>query len=94
MQAIPGGIKALVILISSEMPDEGTDQNTTQPTYFFLLMKLYYLQTVKNTNYVCKTRGKTSSLIGSQNTRTDSIVLSKGLTQHSYKLCSSFLKGS
>ena len=33
MQAIPGGIKALVILISNEMPDENTDQNTTQPPY-------------------------------------------------------------
>ena len=33
MQAIPGGIKALVILISNEMPDEDTDQNTTQPPY-------------------------------------------------------------
>ena len=33
MQAIPGGIKALVILISNEIPDEDTDQNTTQPPY-------------------------------------------------------------
>ena len=30
MQAIPGEIKALMILISNEMPDENTDQNTTQ----------------------------------------------------------------
>ena len=29
MQAIPGGIKALV----NGMPDENTDQNTTQPPY-------------------------------------------------------------
>ena len=35
MQAIPGEIKALkvMILISNEMPDENTDQNTTQPPY-------------------------------------------------------------
>ena len=33
MQAIPGEIKALVILISNEMPDENIDQNTTQPPY-------------------------------------------------------------
>ena len=33
MQAVPGEIEALVILTSNEMPDEGTDQNTTQPTY-------------------------------------------------------------
>ena len=33
MQAIPGEIKARVILISNEMPDEGTDDNTMQPTY-------------------------------------------------------------
>ena len=33
MQAILGGIKALVILISNEMLDENTDQNTTQPPY-------------------------------------------------------------
>ena len=33
MQAIPGGIKAPVILISNEMPDESTDQNTTQSPY-------------------------------------------------------------
>ena len=33
MQAIPGEIKALVILISNGMPDENTDQNTTQPPY-------------------------------------------------------------
>ena len=33
MQAIPCGIKALVILISNEMPDESTDQSTTQLTY-------------------------------------------------------------
>ena len=33
MQAIPGEIKTLVILISNEMPDENTDQNTTQPPY-------------------------------------------------------------
>ena len=33
MQAIPGEIKTLVILISNEMPDENTDQNTIQPTY-------------------------------------------------------------
>ena len=31
MQAIPGQIKALVI--SNEMPDENTDENTTQPPY-------------------------------------------------------------
>ena len=30
---IPGGIKTLVILISDEMPDESTDQDTTQPPY-------------------------------------------------------------
>ena len=29
MQAIPGDIKALVILISNEMPFESTDQSTT-----------------------------------------------------------------
>ena len=33
MQAMPGEIKTLVILISNEMPDESTDQNTIQPTY-------------------------------------------------------------
>ena len=33
MQAIPGEMKALVILISTDMPDESTDQNTIQPTY-------------------------------------------------------------
>ena len=33
MQAIPGEIKTLVILISNEMPDENTDQSTTQPPY-------------------------------------------------------------
>ena len=33
MQAIPGDIKALVILISNEMPDENNNQNTIQPTY-------------------------------------------------------------
>ena len=33
MQAIPGEIKAPVILISNEMPGENTDQNTTQPPY-------------------------------------------------------------
>ena len=33
MQAIPGEIKARVILISNEMPDESTDENTIQPTY-------------------------------------------------------------
>ena len=33
MQANPGEIKALVILISHGMPDESTDQNMTQPTY-------------------------------------------------------------
>ena len=33
MQAIPGEIKAHVILISNEMPDEGTDENTIRPTY-------------------------------------------------------------
>ena len=48
MWEIPGGIKALVILISNEMPDESTDQNTTQHPYrltacfsvfFFFLFK-------------------------------------------------------
>ena len=33
MQAIPGGIKTLVILISNEMPDENTDKNTTHLPY-------------------------------------------------------------
>ena len=33
MQAIPVGIKALVILISNEMPDENTHENRIQPTY-------------------------------------------------------------
>ena len=33
MQAIPSEIKARVILISNEMPDEDTDENTIQPTY-------------------------------------------------------------
>ena len=33
MQAIPGVIKTPVILTSNEMPDENTDQNTTQPPY-------------------------------------------------------------
>ena len=33
MQAISGGIKACVILISNEMPDKDTDENTIQPTY-------------------------------------------------------------
>ena len=33
MQAIPGGIKAQVILISNEMPGENTNQNTTQPPH-------------------------------------------------------------
>ena len=72
MQAVPGEIKTLMILISNERPDENTDQNTTQPPYrltFFFFIKLYYLQIVKNNNYyLYKTRGKTSSLIGSQNT--------------------------
>ena len=36
MQAIPGGIKALVILISNEMPDE----NTIQPTCFSVTSSL------------------------------------------------------
>ena len=44
MQAIPGEIKTLVIWLSNEMPDENTDQNTTQPpyrltTYFRLYIK-------------------------------------------------------
>ena len=34
MQAIPGGIKTMVILISNEMSDENTDQNTTQADFF------------------------------------------------------------
>ena len=33
MQAIPGEIKTLVILISNEMPDKSIDQNKTQPPY-------------------------------------------------------------
>ena len=33
MQAIPGKIKTHVILISNEMPDKSTDENTIQPTY-------------------------------------------------------------
>ena len=33
MQAIPGEIKTLVVLISNEMPDGNTDQNMTQPPY-------------------------------------------------------------
>ena len=37
VQAIPGGIKACVILISNKMPDESTDEttdkNTIQPPY-------------------------------------------------------------
>ena len=33
MQANPGEIKTLVILIFNEMPDENTDENTTQPPY-------------------------------------------------------------
>ena len=32
-QANAGDIKALVLLISNEMPDESTDENTTQPSY-------------------------------------------------------------
>ena len=32
-QANAGEIKTPVILISNEMPDENTDQNTTQPPY-------------------------------------------------------------
>ena len=32
-QADAGEIKALVILISNELPDENTDQNTAQPPY-------------------------------------------------------------
>ena len=32
-QAIPGEFKTPVILISDEMPDENTDQSTTQPPY-------------------------------------------------------------
>ena len=54
MQAIPGEIKRLVILISDEMPDEDTDQNATEPPNrltFFLFIKLYYVQIVKNNNY-------------------------------------------
>ena len=47
MQAIPGEIKALVTLISNEMPNESADQNTTQPPcrlttcffFFFFLFK-------------------------------------------------------
>ena len=38
----------------NEMPDENTDQNTTQPpyslTFLFLFIKLYYIQIVKNNN--------------------------------------------
>ena len=34
MQAIPGEIKALVIFISNEMPDESTYQNTIQPVHW------------------------------------------------------------
>ena len=30
---IPGGNKTLMILISNEIPDENTDENTTQPPY-------------------------------------------------------------
>ena len=33
MHAIPGEIKARVILISNDMPDESTDGSTKQPTY-------------------------------------------------------------
>ena len=33
IQAIPGRIKTPVILISNEMQDESTDQNTPQPPY-------------------------------------------------------------
>ena len=33
MQAIPGEIKALVILISNEIPDENTNQNTVQSVH-------------------------------------------------------------
>ena len=33
MQEIQAEIKALVIFISNEMPDENTDQNATQPPY-------------------------------------------------------------
>ena len=33
MQAIPGEIKAPVILISNKMPDENTNQYTTKPPY-------------------------------------------------------------
>ena len=32
-KANAGDIKELVILIPNEMPDESTDQNTTQPSY-------------------------------------------------------------
>ena len=33
MQAIPGGNKTLMILISNEIPDKNTDRNMTQPPY-------------------------------------------------------------
>ena len=45
VQVIPGGIKSLVILISNEMPDENTDQNTTQPPYRLTIFS--FLQTFK-----------------------------------------------
>ena len=49
MQAIPGEIKALVILISNEMPGENTDQNTTQAPYW--LASFSFHKTLLFTNF-------------------------------------------
>ena len=94
MQAIPGGIKTLVILISNKIPDKSTDQNTTQPPYrltFFLFIKLYYIQ-IKYQLHLYRTM---SSLIGSQNTHT---VLNCTFERSHMLLiqnfCMSLLKGS
>ena len=68
MQAILGGIKTLVILISNEMPDENTDQNTTQPPYRQLVSikaKVARADAVKNRKLMiqCLTSKTCTSLI-------------------------------
>ena len=55
MQAIPGEIKTLAILISNEMPDENTDQNTILPTY--RLTTCFSVYPVISQNLTCHTIG-------------------------------------
>ena len=57
-QAIPGGIEALMILISNEMPHENTDQNTTQPPYrlttcFLLQCNIQFNPWTRHTWWIC-----------------------------------------